>query len=284
MARGISVHIGLNAVDPAHYAGWVGRLSACELDAFDMQAIAKSGGYSSTLLLTKAATRAAVKKAIRDAGTAAAPGDIFFLTYSGHGGQLPDKNGDDEDDDLDETWCLYDGELVDDNLYELFAQFKPGVRVLILSDSCHSGSVSKDQFDLMMAEYEKTRRFDPFTGALVGPAFRGMPSDVARETYMQNREEYDEILAAADPDARAKVSATVRLISGCQDDQLSSDGTFNGLFTGRLKRVWKNGKFQGDYAAFHSAIVAKMPKIQTPVLSAYGTDDPVYAGQHPFSI
>jgi hypothetical protein len=26
MAKGLSVHVGLNAVDPTHYAGWAGRL------------------------------------------------------------------------------------------------------------------------------------------------------------------------------------------------------------------------------------------------------------------
>ena len=32
-ARGISLHIGLNAVDPAQYEGWDGALTACEFDA-----------------------------------------------------------------------------------------------------------------------------------------------------------------------------------------------------------------------------------------------------------
>jgi hypothetical protein len=40
-AAGLAVHIGLNAVDPAHHAGWSGPLSACEADASDMPDIAK---------------------------------------------------------------------------------------------------------------------------------------------------------------------------------------------------------------------------------------------------
>ena len=32
-ATGLSLHVGLNAVDPAHYAGWSGPLNACEADA-----------------------------------------------------------------------------------------------------------------------------------------------------------------------------------------------------------------------------------------------------------
>jgi hypothetical protein len=72
--------------------------------------------------------------------------DIFLLTYSGHGGQVPDTNGD-EPDRKDETWVLYDGELVDDELHELYTQFKSGTRVVVLSDSCHSGTVTRAMYD-----------------------------------------------------------------------------------------------------------------------------------------
>lgn len=33
MSKGYSLNIGLNAVDPNHYAGWDGELNACEADA-----------------------------------------------------------------------------------------------------------------------------------------------------------------------------------------------------------------------------------------------------------
>src|SRR5215467_8561878 len=48
--------------------------------------------------------------------------DIFFLTYSGHGGQVPNTGRDLEPDGFDETWCLYDGELIDDELYAVLKQ------------------------------------------------------------------------------------------------------------------------------------------------------------------
>lgn len=283
MARGISLHIGLNSVDPDHYAGWSGELNACEADAVDMQEIAAAHGYTSTVLLTRAATKPAVKAAITSAASELASGDIFFLTYSGHGGQLPDAN-DDEDDGVDETWCLYDGELIDDTLFELFAKFQAGVRIFVLSDSCHSGSVTREQLDALARAYGDMRRFDASTGAPVGPAFRGMPVDKARLTYFKNRAAYDAELAAADPNAADRVVATVRLISGCQDDQLSSDGVFNGAFTGALKRVWKKGLFIGNYQNFYDAIVARMPKVQKPNHLVYGAANPAFDAERPFKI
>src|SRR6185436_6155677 len=115
MAKGVSVHIGINEVDPAHYGGWTGALNACEADAEDLQTVATSQGFATTMLCTSEATRAAVIAAIKSAAGATVAGDLFFLSYAGHGGQVPDLNGD-EQDLQDETWCLFDGQLINDEL------------------------------------------------------------------------------------------------------------------------------------------------------------------------
>ena len=139
MAKGLALSIGLNSVDPRHYGGWAGELNACEADAAEMSALAKSQGFRPTVLLTRRATRARVQAELGKAARQLAAGDIFMLSYSGHGGQLPDLNRD-EPDAQDETWCLFDGELVDDELHALLGKFAAGVRVLVFSDSCHSGT------------------------------------------------------------------------------------------------------------------------------------------------
>src|SRR4051794_732714 len=110
MKKGLSLHLGLNFVDPDHYDGWNGELFACEADANDMTALAKSRGFKTHTLLREKVTAKAVKDAILNASKKLKSGDIFFLTYSGHGGQVPDTNGDegrfgDADDRKDETWC-----------------------------------------------------------------------------------------------------------------------------------------------------------------------------------
>lgn len=88
-AKGFSLHIGLNAVDPIHYQGWNGELNACEVDAEDMQKLAKSRGFTTQSLLTAQATRKNVIDSITDTANKLSSGDIFILSYSGHGGQLP---------------------------------------------------------------------------------------------------------------------------------------------------------------------------------------------------
>jgi metacaspase-1 len=278
MATGLALHIGLNSVDPRHYGGWSGDLNACEADAQDMAAIAKSKKFKVTTLLTKAATRARVITQIKKAAKSMKSGDIFMLSYSGHGGQLPDMNND-EPDAQDETWCLYDGEMVDDELYALWGKFAPGVRILVFSDSCHSGSVTKQAYyrGIMSARG---------TGAGSREVkYRFMPPDVALQTYRKNKSFYDQILRDRSlKESPSAVTATVLLISGCQDNQLSSDGDFNGLFTGQLLRVWKNGAFKGSYKKFHQAIVKRMPPDQTSFYFVVGSSNPKFEAQKPLTV
>ena len=178
--QGESLHIGVNKVDPAHYNGWEGTLRACEFDAEDMRALAVGKGFTASILLTQEATAAAVTAGIAAAADRLAESDIFFLSYSGHGGQVPDLNSDDDADDKDETWVLYDRQLVDDELYALFARFKPGVRIFMLSDSCHSGSVAKDIFDAAVPTSSR-RRWSTRQTADEGSAARGSGRHVPRE-------------------------------------------------------------------------------------------------------
>jgi len=276
MPKGLALTIGLNSVDPKHYGGWSGELNACEADAEDMAHIANSNKFKVQTLLTKKATRAKVIGEISKAVRTLKPGDIFMLSYSGHGGQVPDLNND-EPDAQDETWCLFDGELIDDELYAQLGKFAQGVRVLVFSDSCHSGTVVK------LAYYQGTTAARSSGTSPQGVRYRFMPPDVALRTYRGNKVFYDRILRGIKRGAEETVKASVLLISGCQDNQLSSDGDFNGLFTAQLLRVWKNGAFKGNYKKFHQAIVRRMPPDQTPNYFRIGRTDPKFEAQRPFT-
>jgi len=278
MATGLALTIGLNSVNPRHYGGWSGELNACEADAEDMANIARTKKFKVKTLLTKAATRKQVISQIAKAAKALRAGDIFMLSYSGHGGQLPDINND-EPDAQDETWCLYDGELVDDELYAQLGKFSRNVRILVFSDSCHSGTVVK------LAYYQGTTTARGSGPNMQGVRYRFMPPDVALRTYRANRVFYDKILRNLKlRGAEKAVKASVLLISGCQDNQLSSDGDFNGLFTAQLLRVWKNGAFKGDYKKFHASIVRRMPPDQTPNYFRTGRTNLKFEAQKPFTI
>ncbi|TBD24988.1 caspase family protein [Rhizobium ruizarguesonis] len=277
---GRSLHIGLNAVDPGHYAGWSGPLNACEFDAQDIYEIAGGLGYDANLLLTANATRDNVAGEIERAARDLSAGDIFFISYSGHGGQIPDFNGD-EEDGVDETWCLFDRQLIDDEQYMLWSKFKPGVRVLVVSDSCHSGSVIR-----------AVNPDSPQVAVGANPLARAMPSNIASRTFRQNRDLYNTLGSSlssveAQTVLRAMempISCSVRLISGCQDNQTSLDGLGNGAFTAALINVWDNGRFSRNYAAFHGAILRKMPETQSPNHWAIGPKNPVFDAQTPFAI
>ncbi len=291
--KALSLHLGLNTVNPSAYEGWDGPLAACEFDANDMAALARSQGMKPSVLLTKKATRAALLAGMRSAAKALKSGDLFFLTYSGHGGQVPDTNKD-EPDRKDETWCLFDGQLIDDELYFELSRFAAGVRVVVLSDSCHSGSVTR----------ERTPPPPP-----PGQRAKLMPAAVGTRVYAAHKAQYDKLQAdvaaaarkvAIDPDAAlAQVAVTgaaaqasaligpfkpaVLLISGCQDNQTSMDGEHNGAFTEKLLQVWNHGGFKGSFSSFHARIRAAMPASQTPNLFTLGPAAGLLA-QQPFKV
>ena len=89
-------------------------------------------------------------------------------------------------------------------------------------------------------------------------------------------------------DTRAVVKrapeATVLLISGCQDNQLSSDGDVNGLFTETLLKIWNDGNFKQDYRHFQRAIKRQMPPSQQPNYFVVGAPNVTFEHQRPFTI
>jgi hypothetical protein len=283
MAQGISIHIGLNRVDPGHYQGWAGELGGCEFDANDMLSIAESIGFEAcTSLLTTDATVENVTAALSQAASQLSSGDILFLTYSGHGGSLPDKNGD-EPDQRDETWVLYDRQFVDDELFSLYVKFKAGVRILVLSDSCHSGTCAK-QLPSFLNPGALEARFGTSAPAGIERRVRTIPLDVRRRVEEANEALYDEVQRSTPANDNVDLDASLLLISGCQDNQTSADGDRNGLFTGTLLDVWNGGKFKLYYRGFHRAIVERMPPDQTPNLFFIGERNPKFRRQKPFTI
>jgi hypothetical protein len=210
-------------------------------------------------------------------------GDILFISYSGHGGSIRDESGD-EDDWVDETWCLYDRQLIDDELNNLLALFESGVRILVISDSCHSGTVTKDN-------YERRWAHDlPSPDANL--VKKRMPSFVADFIYKSNRSLYDQIPKnLPDPNISLEdLSASVILLSGCQDDQssyiLDMESIKYSVFTQGINRVLKKGKEIKNYKSFYEAIDKELKgfKKQRPNYFLSGAKDKDFEAQRPFTV
>lgn len=263
-----SLHIALNHVDKDHYDGWDGALSGCINDANAMVAIAESRGYTTRKMLIDAdATIENVHAELKDAADSLMDGDYFFLTYSGHGGQVPDipNPNDPEADGFDETWCLYNGQLVDDSLYGGLCAFAEGVRIVMVSDSCHSETANRDrpinERDEIRKEIAEAKGYKP----------RQAPKDVTVKEFKENPEAYAEQVAwwtggTTPDDAKAKVV----LMSGCKDKQVSMDGKNNGAFTEAFLKVWHDGDYKGNYSEIVDEVQNTIDTAQTPSLFAYG--------------
>jgi hypothetical protein len=106
---------------------------------------------------------AALEKLVRESG----PEDMVVIHFAGHGSQVQDLNGD-EEDGLDETIVPVDGraegvpDIIDDELDEILSRLKARSALIVL-DSCHSGTATRSleistrsvPQDMRIALYEK---------------------------------------------------------------------------------------------------------------------------------
>ncbi|HYG39771.1 MAG TPA: caspase family protein [Cytophagales bacterium] len=305
MSKGISLHIGLNYVNPDAYNGWDGALAGCINDANSMQAIAMSQGFQTEKLIDSQATSSQVVAKICQMSQQLQSGDIFLLTYSGHGGQLPDQTGT-EEDGMDETWVLWDRELLDNELYCLWSRFASGVRIFVSSDSCHSGTVVKMLYRKQVKQRNKLVDIQALKNAsneqmiqnklIIGsnlqnmqrsarePKPRFIPVDVSFRAFEKKKDQYKYAGYMAGPKEQNTIQAQVVYISGCQDNQFSYDGDQNGYFTGKLLQVWNNGAFSGSHQNFYNEISALMPSYQTPNFMTLGIPIDGFIDQKPYTV
>lgn len=135
----LSLHIGLNSVNPASYGGWPGWLNGPTFDCSLLAPELARAGFNATPLLNEAATLAGVQQAILALTEKAHAGDTVFIQYSGHGGR--------QDHGIfggyHETLCLFDGQLLDREFVKLLSHFRSGVNGIVFLDSCHSGGMDR---------------------------------------------------------------------------------------------------------------------------------------------
>ncbi len=271
MARGLSLHIGVNRVRPECYDGeWYGPLQGAENDAEAMAEVCSQRRFDPTRLLTAAATRAAVTTEIRAAAKILEPGDTYVLTYAGHGGSVGDVSGDDADG-RDETWCLCDGHLFDDELYVLWCGFRRGVNILVVSDSCHSGTILWKSF-VNLGPALWTRLFPSQGGSARGPVARNMPAEVQARMG-------DAMKAGRDAARQASTGlvpeCSVVLLAACRDSELAYEDDGRGLFTTALGKALVNPPQKSGYRPLIDATRASLRR-QNPEWRTLGAPAPAF--------
>lgn len=103
--------------------------------------------YQKRLFIDSLVKRQIMMDAWEKAFTEAIPGDQITIHYSGHGTQVRDRNSE-ELDGYDEALYLYDGTLIDDDIHGLLQLIPENVSVLLLIDSCFSGTITRNSPDM----------------------------------------------------------------------------------------------------------------------------------------
>ncbi len=193
------------------------------------------------VLSNNKATKAAFLGELDDMVSMAEPGDSVVVYYSGHGGQVPDLNDDDEtEDNLDEALITYDFDpknpdtwLLDDHLRASLSQLKTR-KALVLIDACHAGTGTRGDIINKKAEFG----FDDMLG-------RGRVDKNSMEVSKDRPESHV-------------------LIAACAPNELSAMGEYDGklrsLFTTALINVLP-GMLSTDLSDIEVALHAEMTRL-----------------------
>ena len=206
--------IGINAYLPP-----LKTLNGCLHDIEDVAGfLASSCGFGPDeirFLRDGEATTAAIKAGLSELITAVQPGDRVVLHYSGHGAQMPNWSGR-EIDSLDEVICPVDFDwtdehaVKDDDFRQAFQGVPAGVRFVWVSDSCHSGDLTR-----------APERLDRIPRLVPPPPDIATDIEAARSRGVSTR-----------PLVADAASLNLAYISGCRSDQISSDAEINGRWNG----------------------------------------------------
>jgi hypothetical protein len=186
------------------------------------------------VLLNHAATHDQVIDGLKALLAGSRTGDVLVFTNSSHGTYMADA-GSEEADRYDEAMCPYDCKkelITDDELRTLFADIRRGVRLTVISDSCHSGSVTR---------------------AAEGPA---TPDD-RRVRFLNPRNlrkpEIKDVRHKAAPEVHSEAEMKELLLSGCRSNQYSYDARFgrkyHGAMTWYALRVIEDAGYRLTYSA-----------------------------------
>ncbi len=238
----IALCCGLN-----DYSGTNNDLKGCVNDAIEWSDILKSiFGFNATLLTNNSVTWKNVTNWLKEAVAKSNENTHIVWTNSGHGSHVADKDNDEDVDSRDECLCLYDKFLIDDEIRDILKGLHPLAKFTFISDSCHSGSVSRAFMATLATEmsYAKPRYLPPKDETEA--SMRVLNS--ARVFYPE--EGMKEIL-----------------LTGCKSNEYSYDAYFNGKYMGAMtyyatKIIRNNPKI--TWTQLHAALNKYLPSSNYP--------------------
>jgi len=225
--------VGIN-----NYPGTSSDLKGCVNDANDWTDLLREYGFTVEKLLDSQGTRTNIKNKLSDLVNQAGADDVIVFTYSGHGTSVYDLDGE-EGDGYDEALSVYDGTLKDDELREIIKDIHPDASLVVISDSCFSGTVTR-------VLSEGTPRYMPPEKVLGGGV---------KQRLFYPESGMDEVL-----------------ISGCSDREYSYDAYINGRYNGAMSRYAIDtirANKTATYEEFYSNLRSLLPSgsfPQTPQL------------------
>jgi hypothetical protein len=204
------------------------------------------------ILLNEQATHTAIEKAFNSLIKQVKDGDMVYIHFSGHGSQTADLNGDERSGE-DQTWVSYgtrggntgekdNYDVLDDEINSWLTAISAKTnQVIFVSDSCHSGTVSRGK----------------------APVSRGLQKDERENPWGKF------------PYTQAKRIQGVQ-ISAAQDNQLASemrgeDGKHYGLFTWywvkALQQAAVGETWHDIFKRTYSQIINKRGETQIPQIA-----------------
>lgn len=259
----LALCIGIN-----NYPGTDMDLAGCVNDANDWAAELSARGFSVSKLLDEQATKAGMIAGFRRVIGQAASDDVVVITYSGHGTYQYDTDGE-EADGLDEALCPHDiraigAALIDDEIHAIFKARQDGVRLVLISDSCHSGTVNRAPPDSSDREAGRMPRFMPMRAwmpearlATAGPQGAAVPK--------KGKHGASSAFATEPEDDVGDV-----LLAGCEEGEghFSYDANFqnrpNGAFTFYALKALRTLPAGASYAQWHKALADDLPSTRYP--------------------
>lgn len=252
-----SLHTGINKVDASKYVKPIRSLLHAEDDAIYYHQLATGLGFTAQApLLGSACNSFNLISGLEKVAKQMVSGDLLMFSHSGHGSLVKDLELD-EKSGWDQVLVLYDRLFIDDEFAKIWSLFPDGSRIIMITDSCHNGTVAK-LFDFELGKDAPP----PPTNA---SRTRGLSREVVEETFEKDIGYYKSLKLRGG----GAIKTVVIHFAACKDMEICDDGGLedsNGLFTRKFIATYDKGNFKGTYQSFFDALDSNCPNYQKPYL------------------